>query len=199
MHVRNCRLTTTLGLPAVQTKLARRGHTQGSLPCPTGVKVPYFGSRISSRQYLRLAIAQASGGAVLCYLCTLMSNARFIKSNFGRNKLLREMASTPNDLSCDWKREVVLLRFAGSRQEDLDFAVFRFTLGIPGFNDDLIPRVVGLLAIALLTANHFAAGSAAGSLALVCVSDSEFMACIVQQVKRIFPKIVDQLCPAASK
>lgn len=52
-------------------------------------------------------------------------------------------------------------------QDDVDFAVFRFTLGIPGFDDDLIPRVVGVLGAVLLTANHLAAGSAAGSAALV--------------------------------
>ena len=42
---------------------------------------------------------------------------------------------------------------------DADFAVFRFTLGIPGFDDDLIPRVVGCLGAVLLVANHIAAGS----------------------------------------
>ena len=41
---------------------------------------------------------------------------------------------------------------AGS--EDADIAVFRFTLGIPGFDDALIPRVVGVLGAALLIANH---------------------------------------------
>ena len=41
---------------------------------------------------------------------------------------------------------------------DADFAVFRFTLGIPGFDDDLIPRVVGCLGAVLLVANHIAAG-----------------------------------------
>ena len=38
--------------------------------------------------------------------------------------------------------------------EDLEVAVFRFTLGIPGFDDALIPRVVGALGAALLVANH---------------------------------------------
>lgn len=38
--------------------------------------------------------------------------------------------------------------------EDADIAVFRFTLGIPGFDDALIPRVVGVLGAALLIANH---------------------------------------------
>jgi hypothetical protein len=33
-------------------------------------------------------------------------------------------------------------------------AVFRFTLGIPGFDDRLIPRFVGVAAAALLAVNH---------------------------------------------
>lgn len=42
---------------------------------------------------------------------------------------------------------------------DAEFAVFRFTFGIPGFDDDLIPRVIGCLGAALLVANHVAAGA----------------------------------------
>ncbi|CAK0734288.1 hypothetical protein CVIRNUC_000410 [Coccomyxa viridis] len=38
--------------------------------------------------------------------------------------------------------------------DDAEIAVFRFTLGIPGFDDALIPRVVGSLGAALLIANH---------------------------------------------
>mmetsp|Transcript_35845 Transcript_35845/g.91580 ORF Transcript_35845/g.91580 Transcript_35845/m.91580 type:complete len:304 (+) Transcript_35845:727-1638(+) len=40
------------------------------------------------------------------------------------------------------------------QDEELELAVFRFTLGIPGFDDALIPRVVGLLGGALLAVNH---------------------------------------------
>jgi len=46
---------------------------------------------------------------------------------------------------------------AGARpeaEEELDYAVFRFTLGIPGFDDADLPRVVGALVAAALTANH---------------------------------------------
>ena len=53
---------------------------------------------------------------------------------------------------------VMALATAG-QDGDADFAVFRFTLGIPGFDDDLIPRVVGCLGAVLLVANHIAAGS----------------------------------------
>ena len=38
--------------------------------------------------------------------------------------------------------------------EDADIAVFRFTLGIPGFDDAQLPRVVGILGAALLIANN---------------------------------------------
>jgi hypothetical protein len=39
-------------------------------------------------------------------------------------------------------------------EEGVDVAVFRFTLGIPGFEDRLIPRVVGAVGAALLALNH---------------------------------------------
>lgn len=42
----------------------------------------------------------------------------------------------------------------GSGLDDLEVAVFRFTLGIPGFDDALIPRVVGVAGAALLVLNH---------------------------------------------
>ena len=45
--------------------------------------------------------------------------------------------------------------------EDADIAVFRFTLGIPGFNDALLPRVVGIFGAALLVANHLSNQGAA--------------------------------------
>ncbi|GIL71171.1 hypothetical protein Vretimale_17877 [Volvox reticuliferus] len=44
----------------------------------------------------------------------------------------------------------------GLGDEDFDVAVFRFTLGIPGFDDRLIPRVVGTVLGALLVLNHLA-------------------------------------------
>lgn len=36
--------------------------------------------------------------------------------------------------------------------------MFRFTLGIPGFDDRLVPRVVGGLAAAALALNHLLSG-----------------------------------------
>ena len=43
--------------------------------------------------------------------------------------------------------------------QDEEFAVFRFTLGIPGFDDEDIPRVVGFIGASLLVANHLASTS----------------------------------------
>jgi hypothetical protein len=44
----------------------------------------------------------------------------------------------------------------GGGGDDMEVAVFRFTLGIPGFDDALIPRVVGFIGAAALLANHLA-------------------------------------------
>lgn len=38
--------------------------------------------------------------------------------------------------------------------QEADVQVFRFTLGIPGFEDRYIPRVVGTLGLVLLALNH---------------------------------------------
>ena len=43
--------------------------------------------------------------------------------------------------------------------DDDEFAVFRFTLGIPGFDDQDIPRVIGLLGTSLLVENHLSGAS----------------------------------------
>lgn len=42
----------------------------------------------------------------------------------------------------------------GLGDDEVDVAVFRFTLGIPGFEDRLAPRVVGLVGASLLALNH---------------------------------------------
>lgn len=53
------------------------------------------------------------------------------------------------------RRKLALSRsWRGAGFEETDIAVFRFTLGIPGFDDALIPRVVGLIGAALLVTNH---------------------------------------------
>lgn len=38
--------------------------------------------------------------------------------------------------------------------EDVDVSVFRFTLGIPGFDDKYVPRVIGAVGLLLLAVNH---------------------------------------------
>jgi hypothetical protein len=48
-------------------------------------------------------------------------------------------------------------RLSATGDDDIEVAVFRFTLGIPGFDDALIPRVVGVLCATLLVLNHFLA------------------------------------------
>jgi len=54
-----------------------------------------------------------------------------------------------------------------SNGDEVELAVFRFTLGIPGFDDALIPRVVGILVGILLVANR--------ALSAEYVSDSQVL------------------------
>lgn len=42
----------------------------------------------------------------------------------------------------------------GLGDDEVDVAVFRFTLGIPGFDDSNIPRVIGTVVAALVAVNH---------------------------------------------
>ncbi len=56
-----------------------------------------------------------------------------------------------------------LYRRAIGDDGDVELAVFRFTLGIPGFDDALIPRVAGFVGIALLLLNHTLSGSPSSS------------------------------------
>lgn len=46
-----------------------------------------------------------------------------------------------------------------ARAQDMDVQVFRFTLGIPGFDDANIPRVVGVIGGAMLAVNHMMSAS----------------------------------------
>lgn len=49
----------------------------------------------------------------------------------------------------------------------MDVAVFRFTLGIPGFDDALIPRVIGILCLCLIVLNHVTTSEDASSPAQI--------------------------------
>ena len=64
----------------------------------------------------------------------------------------------------------MLLLHTGNDAE-VELAVFRFTLGIPGFDDTYIPRVIGSLGILVLFANHF--------LGSTLVSDTQVRSCIL--------------------
>lgn len=78
---------------------------------------------------------------------------------------------------------------AGAGFEETDIAVFRFTLGIPGFDDALIPRVVGLIGAALLVTNHLLDQSNATS-AQVCSLAMVMVAIILLQMTRRAPAII---------
>eukprot|EP00878_Enallax_costatus_P043595 GHUV01051623.1.p1 GENE.GHUV01051623.1~~GHUV01051623.1.p1 ORF type:complete len:162 (+),score=42.71 GHUV01051623.1:133-618(+) len=78
---------------------------------------------------------------------------------------VRHVCRTPQQLLRCWpaqqprmqqRRQQQLISCAtpGLGDEDLDVAVFRFTLGIPGFDDSNIPRVVGAVVAALVVVNH---------------------------------------------
>jgi hypothetical protein len=57
-------------------------------------------------------------------------------------------------LSPESKSSAATLSAEGAVDEGLEVAVFRFTLGIPGFDDAYLPRVVGALGLGLLAVNH---------------------------------------------
>lgn len=52
------------------------------------------------------------------------------------------------------RQSVSLRATPGLGDDELDVAVFRFTLGIPGFDDSNIPRVVGTVVAAAVAINH---------------------------------------------
>lgn len=54
--------------------------------------------------------------------------------------------------------------------EEPDIAVFRFTLGIPGFDDADIPRILGLLALAILAVNKLLSEAPSDSTQVTCTS-----------------------------
>jgi len=64
------------------------------------------------------------------------------------------MLSTPVPTLWPLLLSVLMLLAGGLGDEEVDVAVFRFTLGIPGFDDSNIPRVVGAAVAALVAVNH---------------------------------------------
>lgn len=66
------------------------------------------------------------------------------KSSFFNNISRRHLSTTTQT------------KIKASTNGDIEVGVFRFTLGIPGFDDNLIPRFVGIIAGIALIANHLA-------------------------------------------
>ncbi|GFH10664.1 uncharacterized protein HaLaN_06018, partial [Haematococcus lacustris] len=74
-------------------------------------------------------------------------------------------------------------------EEGLDVAVFRFTLGIKGFEDRFIPRVVGAVAAALMALNHLL-GAQPAAAAQVRV---EYLCLLLAAICVAVPEIEDRL------
>ena len=89
-------------------------------------------------------------------------------------------------------------------------AVFRFTLGIPGFDDTYIPRVIGALGILVLFANHFFGSNATAdaqvsprslygwmSSSVCCQTLTEAWSCLMQIRSELFAAILAAICIAS--
>ncbi|BDA41729.1 probable protein COFACTOR ASSEMBLY OF COMPLEX C SUBUNIT B CCB2, chloroplastic [Coccomyxa sp. Obi] len=88
------------------------------------------------------------------------------------------------------RRKLALSRsWRGAGFEETDIAVFRFTLGIPGFDDALIPRVVGLIGAALLVTNHLLDQSDATSAQI----RTEFLGSVLSATCILTPSIGKRL------
>ena len=66
-----------------------------------------------------------------------------------------------------------------SPAEEPELAVFRFTLGIPGFDDSLIPRIIGASSLLLLLANSVLSSSP--------YSTSQVSLCTLRITLKFFP------------
>ena len=85
-----------------------------------------------------------------------------------------------------------------SSDENVELAVFRFTLGIPGFDDSLIPRVVGILGAGVLLLNHLSSNGTAGPSQLV----TETLGMILAGVGAAAPslqKIIEESTPGKGR
>eukprot|EP01025_Chloroclados_australasicus_P010890 TRINITY_DN1460_c0_g4_i1.p1 TRINITY_DN1460_c0_g4~~TRINITY_DN1460_c0_g4_i1.p1 ORF type:complete len:324 (+),score=22.43 TRINITY_DN1460_c0_g4_i1:75-974(+) len=64
-----------------------------------------------------------------------------------------------NNLQQNKKQKLQANAKTGLGEEDVDVSVFRFTLGIPGFEDRFLSRIIGGIGLVLMTINHlFGAG-----------------------------------------
>ena len=114
----------------------------------------------------RVVVAATQGLCAFCVLLSLSSPALFLS-----------LSTTPLAHHCTLPTlNTVLLsqhntgdNEAPPTTSDLDVAVFRFTLGIPGFDDSNIPRVIGAVVAALVAVNHVLSGADPTPPAQVCL------------------------------
>ncbi|KAH7352843.1 hypothetical protein KP509_19G066300 [Ceratopteris richardii] len=82
----------------------------------------------------------------------------------GRNNVTSRLLDQPSFARASSTSHAVLAPVLRATSEDqqaspsVDVSVFRFTLGIPGFNDSDLPRVLGIAFGAILVLNHFLTG-----------------------------------------
>lgn len=71
--------------------------------------------------------------------------------------------------------------------QNIDVAVFRFTLGIPGFDDSNIPRLAGMASLALLLLNH------ALSSSTLALSSTELVGSLLSAIAIAAPNLERRL------
>jgi hypothetical protein len=85
-----------------------------------------------------------------------------------------------------------------SSDEDVELAVFRFTLGIPGFDDSLIPRVVGVLVAGVLLLNHLSSSGTAGQPQVVTEALGMILAAIGVTAPTL-QKVIEESTPGKGR
>lgn len=102
-------------------------------------------------------IARSTALASSSFAAAAAAAARGCRSS-ARQRHARAHARLENDTQIRHQRRRTRARATNGADED-EFAIFRFTLGIPGFDDEDIPRAVGVLGAVGLCANHAAASA----------------------------------------
>ena len=103
------------------------------------------------------ALASSSSSSSSFAAAAAAAAARGCRSS-ARQRHARAHARLENDTQIRHQRRRTRARATNGADED-EFAIFRFTLGIPGFDDEDIPRAVGVLGAVGLCANHAAASA----------------------------------------
>eukprot|EP00271_Cylindrocystis_brebissonii_P006318 TRINITY_DN19046_c0_g1_i1.p1 TRINITY_DN19046_c0_g1~~TRINITY_DN19046_c0_g1_i1.p1 ORF type:complete len:489 (+),score=65.02 TRINITY_DN19046_c0_g1_i1:449-1915(+) len=109
-----------------------------------------------------------------------------------QSRLMQSMWSTKSTLRIKTRASTE----DGKRAVELDVAVFRFTLGIPGFDDGDLPRVVGVLCTILIALNHYFSQPATGSISAVQLR-SEVLGFLLAGVAIALPSLGVRLKEAA--